>query len=582
MTVDLQARPVTVTIHNGVDALDCSPIYESLNLESNGLDLSGWVRITGTLRLLAFVDDFAEDCNRRINPTRWALGNVVSVSVDFGGATGVVPLPWRLKIIELPDIPHPEQSYIDIRVGGDADLKQYRATQGNAGGVPYGTNTNRDVLMNAMLAEAGLPSLIDSITDYPIPFAPQKSDPGSWVVPIGKTGLLANRLLWQQADGSFRAALLTLTGLSPIAHYTIGADEVRVLPSAGDKAPPAKVRVTASTYNLTTLDNTSTTVDIVESGQTVGSITTQYLGRGTTTQTKIVTHRRKRGDILPDYFPGNNSQFDAYRHTLVESYNAIDGTLEQTTETIEEPAGLHIGELISSGYNTLIIRTRTTTDYFYTAKKLVRQVNIKIEEPRAIVLPDSWGTNASQPTTAERITDKWNRIGDDVYDASRSSSNSREDRGKGSQFQQPSPKPPATKYQPSATTKEEVPFVGEASFSGLAGTDFADKPWEITTPGGLGTNPAQCQDVAQTWGEIRHGKAFPVTWAGPLTPEWLQSYSPVLRFDATLNGTRTAYLIEGFTLQMDTRSQSVGGLGVEIGIVARAGSGTPSRPFVQP
>jgi hypothetical protein len=129
-------------------------------------------------------------------------------------------------------------------------------------------------------------------------------------------------------------------------------------------------------------------------------------------------------------------------------------------------------------------------------------------------------------------------------------------------------KPPSTQYRPAEKQRTEKKFLGEAKFTSPAGNGFAEKLWAVTLPSGMCVSNQQCRDRAQTWGSIRQGRQFAIQWAADITQGWLENFNPVRRIDFTVDGRRTAYLVEALNIQVDKKSAAIGGRGIELGLVS--------------
>lgn len=602
MTIDLRSIPTQVLINNGTNDLDVSQAFVSLSLASGVWDESGWFKMRGTLTLGAYVAGFSESFDCRLNPSRWAPGNTVAIALWFGSW---VPLPWRLRILRYPNRPWPGKTSLDIEVGSDGDLLNYRAPEGDPSGVEYGTSTSVGFLINAALSKAGAPALADPITSLALPFSPGKTNGGSWITYAGQAAYAAGHILWQQADGAVRAVPLTTTGLVPFAGYVVGRDAADYIPETGQESPPEKVKVTGTTYDITTVgDETNITTDTID-GVTVRT-TTIYRDRDTETPEYSERVEQPANVVLPNLF----STGELITESLLEkdwTYGA-GSRLTTEVETINKPVALVFPNEVWGNPTQLTIETRQTIAYTYDADDII------IERRTTLEVAVLSGITATT-TTSQVTIEKWDSVGSEEYIYSRSQVNydptvralpQRRTTGTNA-------RPPQTQYRPAEKQREEKQVQGTASFTSVAGNGYAEKLQVINLSSGFGVSNQQCRDLAQLWGSIRQGRQFAVTWAADITPGWLQNFSPVRRVDVTVpeagthydatviydagavvyyqglsyralstttgnlptNPTlwepanvRTAYLIEALNLEIDARSAAIGGRGIDIGVVS--------------
>jgi hypothetical protein len=568
MTVELRSLRTQVLINDGTDDLDVSTAFESVTLSTAVWDDSGWFKPRGPLVLWAYVDTVAESFDPRVNPTRWAPGNVVKISVWFGSW---IALPWRLRILSYPNRPYPGNPQITVELGTDADLLNYRAPEGDPEGVTYGTGTSVATLINAALTQAGAPALTDSIAGLSLPFSPEKNTGSSWMTYAGKAAYAAGQVLWQQTDGAIRAAALTTSGLSSFAAYTIGTDESDYVPDGSQESPPEDVRFTGSTYLIDAVDDgCETNTDTVD-GVTVRT-TICYTGRDSDTPTYTETVEQPANVVLPAYFSTTILIIDSELEK-VDTYG-IGAILTEQVETVRRPVGVLFPAEVFGAPSTLGIESRQTIEYTYDTANVLRIRKTTLE--RAALSGATVTTAIAQVTT-----ERWESAGGEQYTYSRtivnrdgSTPSLPQRRGASTNN-----KPPATQYKPAENQRTERQYHGQATFKSVAGNGFAEKLWSVELPSGMCTSDQQCRDRAETWGSIRQGRQFGISWSADLTQAWLQSFTPVRRVDFTLGNTRTSYLVEALQLAIDARSAAIGGRGVEIGTVELDGTGTPSAAF---
>lgn len=566
---DLSSLRTQVLINNGTDNLDVSIAFELLSLETEVWGDRAWFSPRGTLRLAAYCEGFAEPFDCRINPTRWAPGNVVTISLWFGAW---VPLPWPLKILKYPNRPYPGNRSIELELGGDAELLNYRAPEGDPTGITYGTSATAGFLINGALTRAGAPALTDTITSLSLPFSPEKQQGGSWITYAGQVAYASGHVLWQQADGAIRAVPLITEGLEPFAHYVVGRDEADYTPETAQESPPEDVRVTGNTYQIDSVGDTSfVTVDTVD-GVTVRT-TVSYTARNTDSPTYVEQVEQPANVVLPNLFT-TTTLITATETTKVQNYG-IGARLSSEVETLRQPVAAIFPNSQFGNPTQLVVANRTTVSYTYDAddNTIARQTTLE----RAVISGITVTTAIAQITT-----ERWEKVGNNEWAYSRNQINRDSAAVALPPRRGPSTNntPPATRYRPAEKQRLDRKFSKLARFTSSTGSGFAEKLWAITLPSGMGVSAAQCEAHARRWGAIRQGRQFAIQWSADLSQDWLTAFNPVRRIDFTVDGRRTAYLVEALNLMIDARSAAIGGRGIELGEVA-AGDPlpAPTPPF---
>ncbi|MGD1943201.1 MAG: hypothetical protein ACFB0G_18040 [Leptolyngbyaceae cyanobacterium] len=572
MTItDLSALPVQVLVNNGTNDLDCSNIFGSLRISSNAWTQDGWWRPTAQLTLDANATA-SESLDPRLNPGRWAPGNLVSISVDFG--SGWVPFPSRFKILKWPARP---RGTVSLELGGDPTLLNNRALEGDAGGATYGTATNRKDLIDAVLSEAGCPPITsgDAFTAYPLPFSPEKKTGGSWIDYAGEIAWSANRVLWQGGNGDIRVADFTptaLAALSPLVHYVVGTNEADFVFAPPSDTPPETIRVVGTTLELT--DNANGIVGpITEDVDGVEVITKMtYSGQGTNSPVEIEEIQKPRNVVLPTQSTSTSATVETETKTE-ETYSGVTGRLSQTVITVREPQGKVFPDRVFGSPFNLIDSVKTTITYTYNQDGVMIRRQTKVERAKYL--------NQVALVDAQFIDEKWTKRGDS-YRPSRSVTNLDPDLSSAPKIGKTGAKnsnPPATKYRPPAKNKDEKEFTAEVTVASPTSGGYAAKLQVIKLPGGLCISEAQALEAARLWAMIRHGRQWPLNWAGDLVETWFTNFSPVQGIDFTYQGVRTRHLVDALSFYFDQRSSSVGGSAIELGTVALDGTGTPTPPY---
>lgn len=615
MTLNLRSLRTQILINDGTTDLDVSEAFEQLDLTSGVWDDSGWFKPRGTLRLAAFVYTIAESFDCRSNTSRWKPGNVVAISLWYGEW---VPLPWRLRILHYPSRPSPGNPSIEVEIGTDADLLNYRAPEGDPGGIVYGTPTFATELINGALAKAGAPGLSTGVSGLSLPFSPSKTDGTSWITYAGQVAYAAGSILWQHTNGGIRSANLTTQGLTSFAHYVVGRDEADYVPEVSQEQPPERVFVTGTTYRIE--DVSSPTNSWAK--ENVNGIITQteivYQNWSGTSPEIIETVSVPLEFIVVGKFVGNTVFFPKRRTTNRKTYDSLNRLVEDFTE-VEVPSFVYH---FLPQTTQLIAAEQTIIEYDFPL--VIGNPLAALEKPLSKRTTRKRGLSnkidgASQTgwrlVTREISTERWEQKGPELVIYRRSSRTASADGELLPPRNSPSTyhNPPAAIFRPAQKQREELTFAGLARFTNLAGSGYADKLWSITLPSGMATSNAQCAARARTWGSIRQGRQFAISWAANLERGWLENFNPVRRIDFTVpevgrpyaaataystgaivfyrglsyralssttgnlptNATfwepaniRTAYLIEALNISIDARSAAIGGRGLEVGRIS--------------
>jgi|GEM_PF-5231127 len=557
-----------------VGGLDCTPIARTLQLRFDQLSPGGVVACTGMLSLGAYADGFAESTNPRLNPSRWAMGQPVVVTVLFEGLPAI-PLPIKLSITKRPAAPYPKQPTLEIPVGCDFALLNYRQPEGDQSGVQVGVSTQADDVIDALLEAAGLPPLMDLVPEYPLDYPLKKLDTQSYTTQAGAMAFARCRYLWQQTNGDIRAPQISFD-LASLATYTVGTNEADYFPVDNDEAPPEELVVTCVAQEVKPNSDPPPVQDL---GDGESSVTTvSGLGTGL-----VVQQTRVRAEAWMVLNTTLTNKIRAATHTTKHIFDSR-GRLATIDAGVQRPKGA----ILPNYYTTYtsgqyaITESSTITRFSYDPETdLIFRRYTTIREPKGKVEPSkATKATAGDTTLAESIMETWVPRGGGKYRYYKKVRNYREDATSGTDtISDPnSDGPPATEYrQPSyLITDKEVK--GRAEFPPLADSTYRPSPEPLVLPAGTAISDEQCNAVAECWGRIRQGRAFGISWAAELTPLWLENFAPLRRVDFIHDGTRTAYLTDGLTLVFDETSASIGGDGIEIGLVGNVAD-PPSPPF---
>jgi hypothetical protein len=581
MTLDLRAKPWTVS----VGGLNCTAIAQNLTIRFDQLSPRGICGVTGTLTLGAYPDTFPEALNPRTNPGRWAPGVAVAVTVTISGTA--YALPFKLSILKRPAAPYPNQPTLEIQVGDDFALLGFRQAEGDSSGVTLGTATTPTTVINALLSAAGVPALAGTVPEYSLNYPIQKLSTESFLNQAGAIVFARNRYLWQAANGAIQAPAITFTGLSPVATYTVGTNEADYFPVDNDEAPPETLVVTCISQNVEANSDpapiTDTTRDPEDGNAIVEETTQSLVGRASSLPFERTRTRTQARILFPAAFAngqlgGRNLRLSS--DVTTQSFFDSKGRLSLRIEREWQPRGKALPSfyptLPNAGYERLI--REKVTRWFYDASDLATLVQTRVTEAEGLVSP-STATSPDNLREAELLIETWLKLKGDRWLYTQRRIDRREGgTGARTTTDPNSDGPPATQYkEPNwLTTDKEVK--GSATFAPLAGASYRPTPEPLVLSPGTAVSDAQCAAVANTWGRIRHGRAFAVTFAAPLTAAWLTSFAPVRRVDFTNGGVRTAYLTDGLSLVLAETEAVIAGDGIELGVVATEGA-TPAPPF---
>lgn len=217
-------------------------------------DSSGWNTITDNG--YSGYDVFQPD----LNIERWAVGSFVMVYVAkdseiqaTGNRLGTTPLyslhpKGRMRILEKPLPPTRKNLQLEISIGDDLTLLNWRTPDDDRSGVQLGTQTSRTTIISNILAAAGITSFTGSVGSYPLKNPIVKTG-GSLVEQAGRVAFGGKKWLWQNNEGEITTTEFNPQPVSVFKLITLGQNEVDYEPLSGEK-PCSEVIVAGTGYDL--------------------------------------------------------------------------------------------------------------------------------------------------------------------------------------------------------------------------------------------------------------------------------------------------------------------------------------------
>jgi hypothetical protein len=602
----------TATVNVGDELVD-------LVLSTNLLDTSapdGRISWSGTATF-TYVTDTAISLDSRStagSPSGaqiWARGNRLNLSIADSGGT-LRSFPCALYISSIPNPPNPPNNTISIELADLLEADNFPQVEGDKAGVTEGTSTDRKAIIDTILADVGLPAVAgaDTLSVYPLTKSPQKTDVLAWVNFCGKLAASAGYLFWISSTNT-RLTPINFNQAAPKFSLTIGEDEASFEFTNQSERPPETLIVTGTGYNTEegVFPRTSETWfyttkgALVNSGDTdvvVGryeSVTESLIGN-TLTITKLV--QVPRIVINPSSSSFSYSLRTAIRSVETRRYSSVTGSLSSVSIS-EEWAKGWINKVVGSEefstdlLNTINYRTTKINFQYSGVTGLLTDVTTTVDSIRA-----SLGANLTPATTEFRsaeIIEKWRKKGRDVWRYDRLESRSAqeiyngeigdmspyalvpdEQRSQSFQTNTGEANPPQTERKPESINSDLVQYSGLANFTPISGTEAKQtKTDTVELPGGFCSSDAQCTEIANLLGKIRHGRSLAAQYTGPI-PDWfLTSYEPLPRVDVTLGGITTAYLADGISIALDGTEAAFSAYLIEIGTVGATAAAVSPR-----
>lgn len=578
MTVNQSAIGFSVSI----GGLDFTAIAISCVLTWGQLQKKGFQPCTGELEIAAFPIGFSEAINPRTNPSRFAPGTEVVITVNF--ESGDIQIPSKLRILQRPKTPCPTDEAMSISIGDEFELFDYRTSEGDNSGVTVGSSTNPDTIIGNLLSAVGMGALNTSISEYPVSVPVRKNGSGSYVSQIGDLCFTRNRSAWQQADGTVNAPpiIVDATSLLPVATYTVGTDEVDYCAADNSEYPPEELLVVATSQtpeqllDIGPIQSESRDPDdgnaIIERNR--------YQVTGISSAISIETDTtRAQEKALFEASTSNNLRLSIEK--IKKQYYDGSFRLFRVENNVRQLRGVALPDFYPFGTlnatNEFEFSSEITT-YFYDSENVISLIRTELREPRALVEDPSTLSSSEYDNAAlaELKTVTYTKLDGGQYLELTKEVNYRFKQKKVSTTPRILDNPPETQYQGAEYKLIDTQYSGTAKLTPVGGSDFLPQANPIQCPDNCVVSDAQCTAIAEIQGALQHGRAFGVSFSVPLTPAWLQSFQPFRRVDFVEGSDTLAFLHDGITIAMDERSSIVDADGIFLGVVA---SGVVTPPY---
>lgn len=242
-------------------------------------DQNGYLSITGKLTLMV-TDGYFEGAiftqwsdngqtgknvfDPDLNQTRWAVGNYVRIQIYNSSGVLVPFIRDYLRILKTPDPPYPGNYQLEIEIGDDLTLLNWRAPDDDASGVTMGALTDRTTIIGNILSRAGFGNGTNAewsgtVGSYGLNNGTPKAG-GSWIEQAGLLAFTGKALLWQNKEQEVLAKTIALNPSTPFQTVTLGQDEVDFKPTRGNEKPCSKVQVAGVGYELQEREDSGSSV----------------------------------------------------------------------------------------------------------------------------------------------------------------------------------------------------------------------------------------------------------------------------------------------------------------------------------
>ncbi|HEY9651400.1 MAG TPA: arabinofuranosidase catalytic domain-containing protein [Coleofasciculaceae cyanobacterium] len=181
-----------------------------------------------------------------LNPTRWAIGNFIRIEVANDAGTLVPFTRDYLRVLKIPAPPYAGNQRLELDIGDDLTLLNWRSPDGDGSEVSRGTATAVGSIVRSILRRAtfdnGTNADVDTVTmDGTLNYNTPKSG-GSWVDQAGRLAFTAGYILWQNKDQEIIAQPIDLDPGSAFLTATLGEDEIDFKMIQGSEKPASVVR----------------------------------------------------------------------------------------------------------------------------------------------------------------------------------------------------------------------------------------------------------------------------------------------------------------------------------------------------
>jgi hypothetical protein len=583
--INLTARKVVAT----VGGLDVSAALVSLTVQNSHLDQSGLIKATGTLTL-APVRQLTESLDPRVNRTRWAKGQAIAVWITDTNGT-LKPHPrGALRILKVPTAPSRTNRNLEIEVGCQLSLLDYRQPPGDQSGVVLGSATDRTAIINALAGKAGCGELLEAIAAWPLNY-PLARLSGGFISQMGLLAYAAGYGLWIDHQERLRAKRLDLEAL-PSFDLVVGRDESVFDPRPADEVPCEKILCTAVVQRVkATEDNPKEIVSVAAAGKYNPSeiSSTRFLRVASAIPRMEQFIQQALGIVLPDDFPNQGGLVPAAFNTKVSYYDAGgEGLLRREVEDSQLPLGQTLPDYFPK--NTQLVNAKQTVTEYRYAQGATQRISRSTYEQQAVVYPADEGFKRLRPTDltlSEYEIQEWRRNGRGWTQITRQG-NLKNNTSKTTTTRSGSGNntPPAPERREQPFTTEEQQIEATALFPQFGDLAFDERQRSFEVP--TAVNVDQLQFVANQLGRLLHGRSQPVTWGMDIRNAQLDNYEPLAVYewlDIGLDGeaVKVRYLADGDSFSLTPDQAAYAADGLLLGVVQRyRPDGLPPTPIDQP
>jgi hypothetical protein len=565
---------VAIAAADGSNSLDVTALVESFVVSDRHLDESGLIQTTGRLVLNAYpFTPFSESLNPNQNRSRWARGNRVEVRVSNAAGTLVTHPRGALRILKKPNRPHRGNPQLEIEVGCDLALLDYRNPPGDDSEVQLGQETARHTIINKLATKAGLPHLVEQIQEWKINYPLFRLD-GGYVAQMGAIAYAAGYVLWMDNQRRLRAKTIDL---EPSAEFdlTVGVDDSVYEPLDSSETPCELIICTGTTQEVKqAIDpdpqivlSRGTEFSVFGEGDDdvpnviAEKVTIYYYSMASTTPTVLRLIQKPKGVLMPDVYP-SDPELLSIDETNTDYFDDEEtGYLLRRISSTIQPLGVTQPDLFPGDLSQLSA-TETITDYTYEDDVTVA-ITTTTREQQGVIKPDPDNINATILTTASRTTQRWQKTNQGWQQSTSTISY----KGGGSNSSTSystsgNNQPPAPERRQQENYGEEKQLKAQARFLPAAEAEYAEREREYQISTAISN--AQLREVAKTIGTILHGRDEGITWAMDLRDRWLD-YEPLMAIDWTDDeGFKSRYLADGVTFSLTADSTAVAGDGIKL------------------
>lgn len=565
--LDLRSRRISavITWADGSNPLDISSLVESFVVGDSSLDQSGLIKTTGTLVLKAkSLADIGESLSPRTNRKRWAKGNRLIIDIPNAAGTLIRHPRGRLRILKKPRVPTRSNPKLEIQVGCALSLLDYRSPPDDASGIPLGSPTNRDTIINSLASRAGCPALIDAVPGWPIDY-PIFQLGGGWVEQMGHLAFAAGHILWIDNQERLRAKKIPLKAAT--ADFTLfpGADYAYYDVLEADETPPDKIVCTAIAKSITPVTDPQTEWYVNRNPTEAGRV--DFNGFGTSDRTVSKRVKQEKGEVFPEQYPGSTSLITRTRTVDTDSFDAASKLLKSRTSLLYEPIGCTQPNAYP-GNTDLDLARKTVVGYTYEDEVTIRERTL-IYEQQGVVNPANANLLTRRSLTLSRIeVRRWRESNGGWLLLSESINRKRGAPSSGgvSFSGNGNNQPPAPERMEEPSSEEETTLTAERRFPTQPGANYEERSRDFEVPTAI--SEEQLSYCAEVIGTILHGRDAGIEFESAVSDDWLTDYEPLRIVDAVdEDGVKSRYIADAVAFNLESAKFNVAAAGINLGVV---------------